>query len=1055
MNNLVNSNLPTSFDVTPLLTKLNKIESDGQTGNLIHRVKLIELDPYQYKPADRQPAQRNHTQLLKSHDETRLFLAVAYGNRVVVAQLIALELGRVNDDENENDDDNNNTDVVGLDEGGELEWLDVSDVKILSRDSVDEIGIVDPAVIYPPLYAESLPSYTTQKSDGVNVENCDYGTTFAADITSCALIPSPAIRTSNSMSGMLTERTVSVMIGTANDQVLSILLHVSVKVESTTTSSTHMTNVCFALEYDECKTIKDGQLKEDPQGTRTDAAVDAKYPCVQQLLPHSKRFGPVENNDNEEDSGGDDTSNFDAKDSSNNEKVQVYHPTLQAMSSNNHDEDINVTCSGIKSISFRRDNSRSTGLGDTTQNNDVIMNQDIIWITYGNGTIVKLPSWKPFVTFQTRDSADSDLLDSIDNALESTNSLLGDGSFVVPLGSTFRSPLDVPPRHMTHRHNPDNKTEKTSTDEYWNTLSLAVSSQQNASRNQRQTTEPSVKALVIAGQSAPVSTPPIAFNSSQIKIDPLLAVTTTQEGTKHDATLQPGGQGLHGTDGDQNLDTSSEDEQYGPVTGTVVEGTAAIMKGALGVALGAVRWGLGSGARGANDQLGDDDTDEFMDVDDTLNEETTNHREDFHSKSDHPFVKKGGDVHDLFPWPMSGASFPFSDLPRRFETATVDPTQSLLATTDNLGRVMLFDLETNQPIRMFKGMRNVSCHFAELPCYDGHNKESVSTRSYLVIHLKQRGAVEVYRLQQGPKVAAVAVPQQKDCVVIECHGPPSQGGIVESFLLERMEGLVYDNRREDFHYMIDKLVIDDPGVLCATTGLPKQTQGRSAVPHQSENKMQLRLLMQLLAPDTNIHCNAQTVLTTFKSIKALSDLGEGLDTLSKCSRLEKEMGIDGCSLHLQSISFCKSRLNSAKEMEAQEGSGTIRKDAISDLELTIAYHDRLVNAYNVLHRYETRNKLVSSPSRSWGDQENDDDSVLSSWASEAMAWLLAANNDTLKNRFMTPSPDVNNEDEGKPLKFYNFAMACQSNGDRVYLTKVKRDRLSILKRCFRPLLQGK
>ena len=114
---------------------------------------------------------------------------------------------------------------------------------------------------------------------------------------------------------------------------------------------------------------------------------------------------------------------------------------------------------------------------------------------------------------------------------------------------------------------------------------------------------------------------------------------------------------------------------------------------------------------------------------------------------------------------------------------------------------------------MFKGMRNVSCYFAELSCHDGQGKcTSVSSRVYLVIHLRQRGAVEVYRLQQGARVAAVAVPPQKDCVVVECHGPPSEGCRVNSFLIERMDGLD-ESAPKDSHYVIDKLVIDDPNVV--------------------------------------------------------------------------------------------------------------------------------------------------------------------------------------------------------------------------------------------------
>jgi len=987
-----NNLLPTSFDVTSLLNKLKDIEGDMITQkniNTIQQVKLIELDPYNHN---------SPTQL-----KTRLFLAVAYGINVVVAQLVASELGRIND--------NNDNNISQKDEEDELEWLDVSDERIiLNHKSNNENEAV---VIYPPSLADSLPVHVgTPKTDN-KVDNQGI---FSADITSCALIPSPTVQTvcttptnssGNTTSELIVQRTVAVMIGTSHDQVLSLLFNA--------TNCTVDGNVRFSLEYDTCKTIDNGELKED-MGIKT-----VNYPCVHQILPCSKSYGT--GRDTATDNEGESSENLD-------KHVQIFHPALQSTPQQQNEKELSKY-SGIKSISFRRDSTKSTiyGLGGAALNT---VNQDIVWITYGNGTMIKLPSWRPFLAVN---NDDTDVVDSNDVA-DSTNNV--NGSTVIPFDNSFQSPLDVPPAQTNNRHGTkDNSntllTQEGTSAEYWSIVSSAVSSLKKAAQSPHQQADP--KAVVLAGQSASVSTPPISFNSTRTKLDPTSSSSSAHEGSTIGDTSVNEETAMPRRNQDQsNVDMALDDEQFGPVTGTVVEGTAAIVKGALKLGLGAVRWGLGSGG-GVNEQhFNDDDTDEFMDAEDTVSHQSIKSQKGVGS------LKRGHDVHDMVLWPLSGASFPFCDLPRKFETAVVDPTGSLMATTDNLGRVILFDLETNQPIRMFKGMRNVSCYFTELPCYDRPDKTSISTRLYLVIHFKQRGTVEVYRLQQGPRVAVLSVPQQKDCVVIECHGPPSDGSRVGCCLLEKIiEG--------GSHYIVDQITIDDPNVLVATPAI--QHKQVNPMP-PSENKQQLRILMQLLA-STNIQSNAQTILTTYKSITSLADLGEGLDALSKCSRIEEEMNIDGSTLQSQAISYCKTRLDSAKKTEAHEGSGVVRKDAIASLEVTLAYHERLVNSYNILHRYETRNELGSTRLE---DEEVTDNNALSSWASEGMNWIsLASNNDMLNRRFTSSSPNVSNKDEDKPLQFSKFAIACQSKDDRVYLTKIKRSRLPILKRCFRPLLQ--
>ena len=1022
----MHSDLPVSFDVSPLLTKVEHLEGSSPTkGNPIQRVKLIELDPYYHHHPQSAP-RTQHQQQQTPHDKTRLFLAVAHGKNAVVAQLIALELGRVVDEE-EDDEVGTGGEERSNDEQDELEWMDVSDDRILldrrkRNDEGDGIEVGDPVVIFPPSIAERLPSFCDEtRESNCHISNNTGATDdgyFASDITACALIPAPVVHIVSKAPA--TQRTVALLLGNSHEQVFSLLLNVSESPTKPDTSSLDNNNLRFVLKYNACKIIEYGKLKvlDDVGGKEGDS--NSMYPSVQQILPRSMRFGPTNgagrnddalNNDNFKDS---DSLGCDRDDP--NAHVQVFHPSLQSLSTHDDhkegDEHNEAAYSGIKSISFFQDKSKSsqcpTGLGEN-EGQEAMISQDIIWVTYANGTIVKLPSWTPFVTFQTG-SISGDLLDDV--VADNTNSLSGNSSVVVPLINIFPSPLDVPPPQINHRPCAVALDDETSepvihTEKYWSLLSMAVSSEDALQRRcgGERGAPPSVKALVFA--QAPASMQSIAFNSSRIKSDPSSGLAHAVDPFVHGSPLKQGEQS-HDDSGmsSHGLDMSSDDERYGPMRGTVVGGTAALVKGALGMAFGAVRWGLGGGNgvdKKPRDFDDDDDVplDEFMDAD----EASATHDVQFEGLQNidvrDPIINRV--ANDMFPWPLTSASFPFSDVPRRFESAVVDPSGSFVATTDNLGRVTVFDLETNQPIRMLKGMRNVRCYFAELPCYNAHNNDArLSTRSYLVIHLRQRGSVDVFRLPSGPRVLAIAVPHHNDCTVIECHGPPSEGSKVSSFLLERLND-------SGGCYIIDKIVINDRDAVTPNT---KEKPAKSVPPNES--KMYLNIFMQLLAPDTNIQFNAQTVLTTFKSIRYLADLGEGLDVLSKCTRLEREMGIDCSSLLSQAISYCKLRLTQAKELEAQEGSGSVQKAAILELSSVIAFSDRLVHAYDVLHRYEARIGLNSDGM----DDHRDHMVALSPWASEALSWISAASgNDALKKRFMPTFVDAHSEGDDKPLEF--------------------------------------
>lgn len=1078
------NNLPASFDVTPLLTKLEQIldleegaapsaaggclgvsrsggslsnkvgdgEADGR--NVIQRVKLIELDPYYYHPQQQNEA-------LQAPIKTRLLIAIAYGKKIVIGQLIALELGTAEHDDYisdvaTNDDDGCTTNANAINRGGmennvekgdkhcdELEWIDVSDARILNHhpngggnsNTICEGGGSNVFVIFPisprddnDLSLDGCTMNTIRDYCQWNEARVENGDFLNVAITSCALIPAPTLGDTQLRGKLQTTpmdakthphnyhhpRTVALMLGTACDQVLSLLLNVSASsvVEVANDDISDVDGVRFVLEYAECKIIHDGKLRERKSchdddsidGDKDDSIPDMYPIVVQQILPCAKIFSRNKDAElRERAQRATDIMNDDEDHSSicinpNNSHVHVYHPTiaLQSLSSpltpsyerNGTILGDGVNDSGVKSITYsRRRTTNSFVVSDERIEGegggvDATMNHDIVWIMYGNGTIVQLPSWRAFLAFWTSSITDGNGDALVIDCYSATKINDGLASVVIPLGINFPSPLDIPPPRINQckHHHPLSSSDDTDSktheyDDYWKHLCQNVLICQEAERRHPSMQRASARALILPGQTAQslASVQSIAFLSSRVKCDPSSGVIDSS--SAHESLSKLETQGLHPADDDHGLNASSEDEEYGPVTGKVVGGTAALVKGAFGMALGAVRWGLtGKGGVGATSRSLDDDDDEnappdeFLDADDDSKNimSTLEHAQT---------IGRRGREKDLVPWPMSCASFAFSDVPRRFESAVVDPSGSLVATTDNLGRVTLFDLDTKQPIRMFKGMRGVCCYFAEVPYDDGIR---VSTRKYLVIHFRKRGSVEVYRLNQGPRVVSIAVPQQKDCAILHCHGPPSEGSCTSSYLLERIHGS--DKKQEvKNHYIIDVLVIDDTDVLNMSSQKPAESIS------YNESKIHLRLLVQLLAPDTNIKCSAQTVLATFKSIHTLVDLGEALDALSKSTRLERDLGIDCSNLLSQAISYCRSRLQHARETESQEGSGAVRRGAIEDMSSKLAYFDRVIQAYDVLHRYETRNGL--------GSNEVDDDigmkDNMSSWASEALHWISA------------------------------------------------------------------
>ncbi|KAL7473567.1 hypothetical protein ACHAXS_014010 [Conticribra weissflogii] len=1113
-------NLPTSMDLTPLLTKLEQYEKDFfpqqphmSSNKLLQRIKLIELDSYLHESP--YSKQLNHFQL-SAFNKTRLFFAVGYGSRVVVGQLFALELRHVQE-EADDIDHLNEVEELEEEEEEELEWVDVSKVRLIGGPSNDggesEIGgeiTIGPVVIFPPAHAEKLPnSLSWSSSEKFSNHECSkHGQGFEGDeITTCALIPSPSIkRTMNSSDRsqaspeFLTQRNTAVVLGTLNDRVISFSLHVSeVKpaappqpVVESPMEIIH-DDVKFSLEYTSCKDNVDGKITDPTWNEAGDAVqnTSVSIPFVKQVLPLAKRYECKKDCNENYYSNATNLINIPplagVADGNVDSFVEVFQPSLSTIEPDKldtvrSDNDTKVSkFSGISTITFCRGSLKPDQFhsGDGSKDQQFVLVPDIVWVTYGNGTIVRLPTWKFFLSLNLGEEIER----NENSGKEIPNaSLPSRGGTVVPFNCHVKSPLDVPPPHFDQpnfSNRPSVGTESNSlkvlesnnnanTTNYWRTLHSAVIfhlREQTRMKNHSENRD--AQALVLSDSSMPGSLP-LSIQSTRVECAKIQQDINSCEVVDKNSELeninnprvQPSEDGV-GNDMDDSTSSSSEMDKYGPVTGTVVGGTAALVKGALGVAFGAVRWGFG---RGVEDDIVDDTEvnvndetpNDFVDADESFDGE--------HDESNQPSLILGGNEdyrslftqketsQDLFPWPLCHASLAYCDVPRQFTSAVVDPNGTSVSTTDNLGRVMLFDLETGQLIRMWKGMRNVKCSFAELPRHDAE----FDTVLYLVIHLQEKGTVEIYRLRQGPRVTAVSVPKRDECAVVTCFGPPSEKCIVRNFILMSDSDSIFGR---SFHCTMDQLVIEDQDLLSGA-GAESECNGAN-LDSRKDSGLQLTLLMQLLAPDTNIAFNLQTVFMTFKQIRSISDLGVGLDILSKCCELDDKFVVTGSDFHSMIVSHCKHRLELAKQQEGNEGSGMIRKAAISDLSCKIAYHERLINAYSCLHHFELKNDRLIS------DADDSDDweaRRLSAWASEAVTWIsLSDGNDAQKTRFS--SSFSNTENSEKPLVFSKFAQACSSSNVKkkscrghdfngpVYLSGIKKDRMLLLMHIFRPLLR--
>eukprot|EP00934_Nitzschia_sp_Nitz4_P009193 Nitzschia sp. Nitz4//scaffold70_size99833//14390//19422//NITZ4_004586-RA/size99833-snap-gene-0.126-mRNA-1//1//CDS//3329557108//9183//frame0 len=380
----------------------------------------------------------------------------------------------------------------------------------------------------------------------------------------------------------------------------------------------------------------------------------------------------------------------------------------------------------------------------------------------------------------------------------------------------------------------------------------------------------------------------------------------------------------------------------------------------------------------------------------------------------------------------------FHDPPRRVTQCTVEPEGDLAAMTDTLGRVSLIDLNTKQIIRMWKGLRDTTCSWLEIPRKTPVKPGQKRKVLYLVIHSRQRKVVEVWRTRHGPKVLSMQVHREAQVVTVRELSPL---GYLSSCYLAHSPG-VYSKMNH-----LERIIVEeDESAGTITADRNRQPQPNLTLA-PTEAAARLNRLKQLLS-DTNIGCQSVDVFKALERITSLEDMASALDTLAAAPSLERKMGVDGSTFQKLAISCCKQRLD---EAFAAAGEEAFSNPHVQLLAFKIAYYNQVAKAYDVLHKHETQHEVEEPPAGA---------SSPTQWGIEAVGWTHVY--ETVNKTNIDSGLPGETKD---PMKFYEFTSALQqpkkhmeedyvveNGGYTIYFSDSTRTRREILVRIFKPLL---
>ncbi|XP_075225489.1 rab3 GTPase activating protein isoform X2 [Lycorma delicatula] len=95
--------------------------------------------------------------------------------------------------------------------------------------------------------------------------------------------------------------------------------------------------------------------------------------------------------------------------------------------------------------------------------------------------------------------------------------------------------------------------------------------------------------------------------------------------------------------------------------------------------------------------------------------------------------------------------FGLCDLWRQGDQIVMSPNRKLCVVSDTLGRVILVDNTSGIAVRMWKGYREAECGW--IMCHEDERGNEKRIALFLVIYAPKKGIIEVWAMQQGPRVA--------------------------------------------------------------------------------------------------------------------------------------------------------------------------------------------------------------------------------------------------------------------------------------------------------------
>ena len=508
-----------------------------------------------------------------------------------------------------------------------------------------------------------------------------------------------------------------------------------------------------------------------------------------------------------------------------------------------------------------------------------------MWITYGDGTMIRLHSAGFFPSIWQYGAEVGESLDELLGKralircqvhLTRTERENCDKLTVVPLPRSFPSPFAVLAMDPAKAIPP---TAESDDDD----------STSDTSRNETLVGEKPIIEALVYGAYQGAST--LSFYTSEVQVE-----------------------------SDSTLAHLADDESDTDVISAVFGGTKAIVGGMVGLGLGALRWTLSGSATGAVPAP----SDHGRSLENPQVEEEYLVNQDLSMEVDlsaSPFPSLWREPVNLFP------GYECPDPPRQIESCSIDPGGELAALTDNLGRVLLYDLSTKQLFRMWKGYREASCSWIHTHRLDGDRSWQQKPYLYLSIHSRQRRIVEVWRVRHGPRVNTIQVERGAELIPFLVGSPTSH--MASTYLIHsKIPGASLNK--------VEELRIDEGALL----GQNVQARGEKTFAGVSSREATLRLqhLRQLLSTPS-VRLDANDIYEALRAITSVTDLATALDLLAEASILEDKLGVVGSTFQKLALALCNETLIAA--IKGSTARDVQSNPNVSVLSRKIEYHSQV------------------------------------------------------------------------------------------------------------------